>query len=174
MAEEKFEVKRDIRIWKFILTYVLLMGFFLLLIGLEPVKKILDINGVYTEMIIYLTALILKPFNIVQGISGSVINVKGLPMDVRFGCNGLEAFLIYTVAILAFPTRATKKLVGIIGGFFVLQILNVLRIAGLGLSGVYLKEYFEYLHIYVAQGIMIAVALVLFLVWLNYAAEKSV
>jgi len=173
MADEKPRGEKDIRIWKFIVTYVLLMGLFLLLIGLEPVKKILDINGVYTEMIIYLTAWILEPFNIVQGISGSVINVKGLTMDVRFGCNGLEAFLIYTVAILAFPTKVKKKIVGIVGGFFVLQILNVLRIAGLGLSGVYLKKYFEYLHIYVAQGIMIAVALVLFLFWLNYATGKS-
>ncbi|WP_028322802.1 exosortase H [Desulfatiglans anilini] len=173
MAEEKPRGEKDIRIWKFVVTYVLLMGLFLLLIGLEPVKKILDINGVYTEMIIYLTAWILEPFNIVQGISGSVINVKGLTMDVRFGCNGLEAFLIYTVAILAFPAQVRKKIVGIVGGFLVLQILNVLRIAGLGLSGVYLKKYFEYLHIYVAQGIMIAVALVLFLFWLNYATGKS-
>ena len=59
-----------------------------------------------------------------------------------------------------------------VAGFFVLQILNVLRIAGLGLSGIYLKDYFHYIHIYVAQGMMIAVALVLFLVWLNYATQK--
>lgn len=173
MAEEKTGPKKDIRIWKFILTYVVLMGLFLLLISFEPIKKILDINGVYTDMIIYLTALILKPFNIVQGISGSIINVKGMAMDVKFGCNGLEAFLIYTVAILSFPTQAMKKLIGVVGGFVILQILNVLRIAGLGLSGYYLKEYFEYLHIYVAQGIMIAVALVLFLIWLNYATEQA-
>ena len=38
--------------------------------------------------------------------------------------------------------------------------LDHLRIAGLGLSGIYLKEYFHYIHIYVAQGMMIAVALV--------------
>lgn len=148
------------------------MGLFLILIGLEPIKKVIDINGLYTNMIVYLSGLILKPFGIVEGIRGSVISLKGLALDVRFGCNGLEAFLIYTVALLSFPAGVQKKFVGITGGFVVLQILNVLRIAGLGLSGIYFKQYFYYLHIYVAQGMMIAIALVIFLIWLNYATQK--
>lgn len=164
--------RRNLLVWKFIVTYVLLMGMFLLIIGLEPIKRVLDINGLYTRMIVYFSALLIQPFGIVEGVDGSIISLKGLALDVRFGCNGLEAFLIYTVAILAFPAGALRKMVGIVGGFLVLQVLNVLRIAGLGLSGIYLKAYFHYIHIYVAQGMMIAVALVLFLVWLNYATEK--
>ncbi len=148
------------------------MGLMLLLIGLEPVKQVLDINGLYTEGVVYVTALLLKPFNIVQKIMGSIITLKGMSLDVRFGCNGLEAFLIYLVAVLSFPAGKIKKSVGIIGGFLCLQILNVLRIAGLALSAVYLKEYFHYIHIYIAQGMMIAIALVLFLTWLNYATKK--
>lgn len=172
MAQKETTGRKNLLVWKFILTYIVLMGLFLLIIGLEPIKKVLDINGLYTNMIVYFSALLIKPFGIVQGVSGSIISLKGLSLDVRFGCNGLEAFLIYTVAILAFPATAASKVIGIVGGFLVLQILNVLRIAGLGLSGIYLKEYFHYIHIYVAQGMMIAVALVLFLVWLNYATEK--
>ncbi len=163
---------KNIVIVKFVITYVVLMGLFLLIIGLEPIKKILDINGLYTNMIVYLSALAIEPFGIVEGVSGSIIRLKGLALDVRFGCNGLEAFLIYTVAILSFPAGVRQKIIGVTVGFLILQVLNVLRIAGLGLSGIYLKEYFHYLHIYVAQGLMIAAALVLFLVWLNYAAEK--
>ena len=148
------------------------MGLFLLLIGFESIKKILDINGLYTVMIVYLSDLALKPFGIVKGISGSVISLKGVALDVRFGCNGLEAFLIYTVATLSFPASIKKKIIGITGGFVVLQVLNIMRIAGLGLSGIYLRQYFYYIHIYVAQGIMIALALICFLLWLNYATEK--
>ena len=148
------------------------MGLCLLLIGLDPIKKVFDINGLYTEMIVYLTALILKPFGIIQGINGSVINLKGLSMDVRFGCNGLEAFMIYMVAVLSFPGGKGKKFIGIIVGFGLLQFFNILRIAGLGIIGVYLKDYFYYFHIYVAQGIMIAIAFVLFLLYLNYATQK--
>ena len=172
MAKRVAKDKKNLSIWKFILTYVLLMGLFMTLIGLEPIKKVMDINGLYTHMIIYFTELLLRPFGVVQGISGTVINVKGMSMDIRFGCNGLEAFLIYTVGILSFPAGFEKKIVGIIGGFLVLQILNILRIGLLGLSGVYLAKYFQYIHIYVAQGVMIAIALVIFLVWLNYAAKE--
>ena len=159
-------------IWRFIITYLILMALFLFLIGLEPIKKVIDINGLYTKMIVSLTALSLSPFGIVQGVKGSVIHLKGISLDVRFGCNGLEAFLIYTVAILSFPAKREKKLWGILAGFFIIQALNILRIVSLGLSGIYLKGYFYYLHIYVAQGIMIAVALVLFFSWLYYATEK--
>lgn len=172
MAKEVPKDKKDISIWKFIITYVVLMGLFMTLIGLAPIKKVMDINGLYTHMIIYFSELFLKPFGVVQGISGSVINVKGMAMDVRFGCNGLEAFLIYMVGVLSFPAGLQKKIVGVVGGFLVLQILNVLRIGLLGLSGVYFAKYFKFIHIYVAQGMMIAIALVIFLVWLNYAIKK--
>jgi len=50
--------------------------------------------------------------------------------------------------------------------------LNVLRIAGLGLTAVYSQKYFYAIHYYVAQGFMIALALVVFLGWLNYASKK--
>ena len=80
--------------------------------------------------------------------------------------------MIYSVGILSFPATIKKKAVGIIGGFFLLQILNVFRIAGLGLTGIYAKSYFHYVHIYVAQGMMIAAAFVLFLFWLSYATKE--
>jgi exosortase/archaeosortase family protein len=165
------QVQKRTMAMKFVVTYVLLMGLLLLLIGLKPVKEVLDINGLYTQMILALTTLALEPFGIVQNVSGSIIYLSGISMEVSFGCNGLEAFLIYTVGIIAFPSPKIFKIWGIVGGFVILQILNVLRITGLGLSGVYLPQYFEILHIYVAQGIMIALALILFLIWMHYASR---
>lgn len=169
LREEKI---KTVSVGRFVLTYVVLMGVFLLAISLESVKGVLDINGLYTRMIVDLTGILLKPFGILDGVQGSVIHLRGLSLDVKFGCNGLEAFLIYTVAVLAFPARMVKKAVGISAGFLILQGLNVARIAALGLSGIYLKDYFHYIHIYVAQGIMIVLALVIFLVWLNYALRN--
>ncbi len=164
---------KNIVIVKFIIMYIALMGLFLLLIGLESIKAVLDINGLYTNMIVYLSALALAPFDVVEGVAGSLIRLKGLTLDVRFGCNGLEAFLIFTVAILSFPAGVRQKITGVAAGFLILQVLNVLRIAGLGLSGIHLKEYFHYIHVYVAQGMMIAAARVLLLIWLDPAEEKS-
>jgi exosortase H (IPTLxxWG-CTERM-specific) len=166
------EKGRGVSIHRFVITYIVLMGLFLLAISLKGIKEMVDINGLYTGLIVYLSGLALEPFGIVHSVQSSIIHLKGLSLDVKFGCNGLEAFLIYTVAVLAFPARTAKKVVGIVAGFLILQVLNVVRIAALGLSGIYLKDYFHYIHIYVAQGIMIVLALVIFLLWLNYALEK--
>ncbi len=160
--------------WRFATIYVALMGLFLLAIGLEPVKQVLDINGLYTRFVVYLSSLLLKPFGIVEQIDGPLIHLNQGPiLDVKFGCNGLEAFLIYSVAVLAYPAKAKSKTMGIIGGFVILQGLNIVRIAGLALSAIYIPDYFEYIHIYVAQGIMIAIALVLFLTWLHFTAVQK-
>jgi len=159
-------------VWKFIVTYVVLMAIALLIIALEPVKRVVDINDLYSNMLVQITAFLLKPFGIVEGTRGPIIDLKGITLNVRFGCNGLEAFVIYAVAIISFPVATAKKLWGILVGLVIIQLLNIIRILALGMSGVYFKTYFEYIHIYVAQGIMIALALVLFLVWLHYATEK--
>lgn len=160
---------------KFIFTYVVLMGLFLLLIGLEPIKNVLDIDGAYSGMIVRLTAFVLSPFEIVRSVYGSVIQVKqGVALDVKFGCNGLEAVLIYAIAIVSFPAAKWHKIQGVIIGFIGLQMINILRIASLVVCSVYYKQFFHYMHIYVAQGIMIAVALLFFLVWLNYVTEKPI
>ncbi len=157
---------------RFLTTYLFLMVVIALAMSLEVVKKVVDINGLYTIFIIKATAFVLRPFKLVQGVDGSIIHLKGISLDVKFGCNGLEAFLIYTVAILAFPSPWKKRLIGILGGFLVIQFFNVLRIAALGYCGVHFSKYFYIFHIYVAQGIMIAIAFATFLFWLGYVNEK--
>ena len=157
---------------RFLATYVLFMGALALVMSLEPIKRVIDINGVYTDFIVRATAFVLKPFGFVRGVQGSVIHLQGISLDVKFGCNGLEAFLIYMVAILAFPAHWKEKLWGILAGFVVIQILNVARIAALGYCGVHFASFFHIFHIYVAQGIMIAIAFALFLFWLSNVVKE--
>ena len=85
---------------------------------------------------------------------GQLITIAGISLYVKFGCNGLEAVLIYAGAILSFPATWKKKLLGIIAGFIVIQIVNIIRIVALAYSCIYFKNLFEYIHIYIAEGIM--------------------
>jgi exosortase/archaeosortase family protein len=77
------------------------------------------------------------------------------------------------VAVIAFPSSCKRRLIGIAAGFAVIQVVNVLRIAGLAYTGVHFPGIFEYIHIYIAQGIMIAVALGVFFVYLWYATSNA-
>ncbi|GBE02609.1 transmembrane exosortase [bacterium BMS3Bbin06] len=170
--EKKAGQRRTVDVKRFVITYLLLMGGFFFLIGFKPIQDVIDLNGLYTGVIVFLTSKILYLVNIKTSIEGSIIRLPSIALDVKFGCNGLEAVMIYSVAVIAFPASVRTKLTGIIAGFFVIQAINVIRIAGLAYSGVYYKELFKVIHIYVAQGVMIAVALGMFLIYLNYA-EKS-
>ena len=161
----------SLSVLRFILTYIILMGVFFLLIGLEPVKQVLDINGGYSEAIVILTAKILGIFGITSTYSGTLINLPSITLDVAFGCNGLEAVMIYTVAVLTFPATWKNKIIGIVGGFLVIQVLNLIRIVALAYAGVYHRDLFEVIHIYVAQGVMIAVALGTFVLYLSYLSH---
>jgi exosortase H (IPTLxxWG-CTERM-specific) len=167
--DEKQKRKDGISVWRFAVTYLALMGSFFLLIGLKPVQNVLDLNGLYTKGVVILTSKILEVLTIPSTYQGSVIKLPSTALDVRFGCNGLEAVMIYSVAVIAFPASWKDKLMGIFGGFLVIQVINILRISSLAYSAIHFKDLFEYIHIYIAQGMMIAVSLGVFFIYLNYA-----
>ena len=173
-SKKILKIRKDsISIKRFAITYLILMSIFFLLIGLKPVQKIMDLNGLYTDGVVKVTAKILGIAGIPCIYKDSIIQMPSIALDVRFGCNGLEAVMIYSVAVIAFPSSWHKKLIGIIAGFLILQVINILRIAALAYSGIYLDGLFEYIHIYVAQGIMIAISLSIFFIYLNYARKTS-
>ncbi len=157
---------------RFLVVYLSLMTSFFFLVAFNPVRKIIDLNGLYSRLVVFLAVLVLRIFGVFTHSEGSIIYLKGMSMNVLFGCNGLEAFLIYAAAVLSFPAPRRRKLWGLLVGFLILQPLNIIRIVLLGFVGLYLKDYFYYFHFYVAQGIMVAVALVLFLGWLSHVTNK--
>ncbi|MEK6672658.1 MAG: exosortase H [Nitrospirota bacterium] len=165
--------KPTVSLGRFALTYILLMGAFFVIIGFKPIQDVIDLNGLYTKGVVFLTVSVLKMANIPCTYQGSVINLPSIALDVKFGCNGLEAVMIYSVAVIAFPAAIKKKLIGIVAGFVIIQVINILRIAALAYSGIYFQKLFEYIHIYVAQGMMIAISLGIFFMYLSYADEQK-
>jgi exosortase H (IPTLxxWG-CTERM-specific) len=149
------------------------MGGFFFLIGFKPIQNIIDLNGLYTKSIVSMTSKVLQAIGIQSSVKGSIIYLPSIALDVRFGCNGLEAVMIYTVAVLSYPARWRMRAVGIIVGFIVIQVLNIIRLVALGYAGVHMKEIFEIVHLYIAQGMMIAVALATFVLYLHYATKRE-
>lgn len=178
-AKAKRKITKEVKashgvgIKRFAVTYLVLMGVFFFLIGFTPLQKIVDINGLYTRGVVATTAKVLGILNIPCTYQGSIIQLPSISLNVQFGCNGLEAVMIYSVAVIAFPAPWKKKLIGISTGFLIIQVVNILRIAALGYSGIHFKSLFEYIHIYIAQGMMIAVSLGVFFLYLNYAQERK-
>jgi exosortase H (IPTLxxWG-CTERM-specific) len=171
--QPKSENAPKLSIRRFIITYLILMAGFFFIIGFTPLQKIIDVNGMYTRGVVLITSEILTALHIPSSCNGSIIHLPSISLDVRFGCNGLEAVMIYSVAVLAFPATWRKKIYGIIAGFLIIQAINIVRIVGLAYAGVYFQNIFHYIHIYVAQGIMIAIALGTFFLYLAFTKTNA-
>ena len=169
--DKKSGLRQTLSIKRFAVTYLVLMSLFFLLIAWTPIKNAIDLNGLYTKAIVFITAKILEIMGMLCTSQGSVITISGTSLDIKFGCNGLEAVMIYSVGIISFPATWKKKFLGIVAGFIVIQIINIIRIVVLAYSSIYFKTLFEYIHIYIAQGMMIAIALGIYLLWIGYAKE---
>jgi exosortase H (IPTLxxWG-CTERM-specific) len=154
---------------RFAVTYVLLMAALFLVLGWSPIQNIVDVNGLYSRSVATLTCRVLEMLGVPNSYQGSVITLPSVALDVKFGCNGLEAVLILGVAIIAFPALWRYKMLGVATGFVVLQVVNILRIAALAYSAVNFERYFDYVHTYIAQGMMIALSLGIFLIYIRYA-----
>lgn len=172
VAKER-DGRGSVSIKRFAFIYLILMGAFFFVIGYTPLQKIIDVNGAYTQWVVLVTARLLGVMHIPCVVHNSILDLPAISLDVRFGCNGLEAVMIYSVAVIAFPATWKKRIFGILAGFIVIQIINVVRIAGLAYAGVHFKGIFEYIHIYVAQGLMIAVSLGIFFIYLRYARSDD-
>ena len=166
--------KKNSSLKRFLAIYLILTGIFFLLISLEPVRRVVDINGLYTEFIVLVTSKTLLLLGIPVEYKGHILELSSFALDIRFGCNGLEAVIIYSVAVLPFPTVWKKRALGILFGFIGIQVVNVLRIVLLALIAVYHMDIFEIAHLYVFQGIMIVVSFGIFLVFVDFANHGKI
>jgi hypothetical protein len=112
-----------VSIKRFVVTYLLLMGVFFFIISFVPLQKVIDVNGGYTRGVVVATSKVLAVLSVPSTSSGSIIRLPSIALDVKFGCNGLEAVMIYSVAVIAFRL-VEKKTHGLAAGFAVIQVVN--------------------------------------------------
>ena len=171
--DKKEKGRAAISVRRFLIIYCVLMFIFLGITWFKPVHKVVDVDERYSQSVVVATSKVLALLGVPFTAQGSVIELPGLALDVRFGCNGLEAVMIYSIAVLAYPAHWKKKIVGIAAGFLLLQAANILRIVLLVYSGMHLKNFFQYIHTYIAQTIMIILSLILFFLYLDRATSST-
>ncbi|HUO85083.1 MAG TPA: exosortase H [Thermoanaerobaculia bacterium] len=98
-------------------------------------------------------------------ITGTVIASSQFGVDIKNGCNGVEAMLLVLAAIFAFPATWISRVVGILAGAIAVQLLNFIRIVSLYLLGRYYPEIFQLFHTGVWQILIILAGVGIFLLW---------
>jgi exosortase/archaeosortase family protein len=88
-------------------------------------------------------------------------------------CTGLEAVILLLPAILVFPADWRAKAVGVLLGLGVMAVVNFLRVVSLCYVATYSATALHMGHLYVWPVVVIVVALVTLLVWVERFAHPS-
>jgi exosortase/archaeosortase family protein len=82
---------------------------------------------------------------------------------------------IFLAAVLAFPTGLVPRAIGAVGGLAALYVINILRLATLGIIGAMDaspgQKWFNFIHEYVWQGIFIVFVVAVWMLWIEFVVK---
>jgi archaeosortase B (VPXXXP-CTERM-specific) len=99
-------------------------------------------------------------------LAGKVVVFQGFAVKIIEECTGIYEVLIYSAAVLAFPTTISKRLIGLAMGLPLLYLFNVVRIGVLIVVGRYAPDYFDLMHLYFWQATLILMITSVWLFWI--------
>lgn len=140
----------------------------------------ITINAVDQHVVLPFTAALARISGAALNLIGETVSVAGtviagprFAVDIRGGCNGLEAVVFVCAAMLAFHAPLKKRVIGALAAAIILEALNVIRIDSLYLLGVYHRNIFEMFHLAVWQTLMFGAAVLLFLIWTSRVTPRD-
>ena len=125
----------------------------------------------YLQANAWLANAILRLFGTNSQVSDVTIHTPQFAIAIRRGCDAVEPSWLLCAAILSFPAPIRSKLVGMMVGILVLQVLNLARIVTLFWIGIKLPAFFNSAHLEVWPTVFIIVAITLFVSWKVWATE---
>lgn len=144
----------------------LLLGLFGLEL-LQPVQQ--HLIEPWTALLARACVALVTLFDSHAAAAGKVLwnPATGFGVSIEPGCNGIEACIVLTAAMLAFPTTWRHRALGLVIGIFLVQALNVGRVISLFYLGQWDADAFRIAHEYVWQGLIMLDVLIVWLLWLR-------
>ncbi len=163
--------------WKTYRLEIRFLVVFLLLLGAS--FTLISLNWVNDQLIEPFTAGVAKTSGGVLKLLGQPIRMKDtmilserFSVNIKNGCNGVETMLIFAAAVLAFPATWKSRLQGLALGLVAIQLINLVRVVALYLTGAYLPKLFDTSHTVVWQSIVILFGVLLWIFWANRFAAR--
>jgi exosortase H (IPTLxxWG-CTERM-specific) len=153
----------------FLLLFTLLLGGGFALISLNWVND--RAVEPFTSAVAHTSGAALRLLGQDVTVHGTLLRSPRFAVNVRNGCNGIEAWLIFLAAVLAFPAPARARLQGLAVGAVAIQAVNLVRVVALFLTGVYSPRLFDASHTVVWQSLVILASVVLWIVWARRVAS---
>jgi exosortase H (IPTLxxWG-CTERM-specific) len=157
--------RRNRREITFLVLFVVLLGGSFSLISLNWVND--HVIEPFTGDVALLSGAVLNLFGQHVALRGTVIQGPHFAVNIRNGCNGVEAMLIFLAAVLAFPAPWRWRLAGLVLGILAIQIVNLVRVVSLYLTGAYFPRFFDASHTVIWQSVVILFGVLLWIFWAN-------
>lgn len=119
----------------------------------------------FTELVARGAVLLLRAVESGVGTAGTVMQSPRFALDVRNGCNGVEATILLAAAIIAFPATVRSRLIGLLVACVAIELLNVVRLSSLFWLGEHHRQVFDLFHVAVWQSLIILAAISMFVLW---------
>lgn len=159
-------------------TFVVVIFASFALLTYEPLVSRFDVAWGIAQISAWLSGAVLillgKLGGFPVGIDGTnLFSGDHFRVDVAPACSGAVPSMIYLAAVLAYPATRRAKAVGALLGFAVIHGANLIRIVILFLIGLFANEYFHDTHVYVAQSLVVALAVATWLYWAGRFAHDA-
>jgi len=158
--------------WKAYRQEIVFLVVFLILLGGSFTA--ISLPAVNDKVIEPFTAMIARASSIVLSLIGQGTTLEGtrifndtFAVNIKNGCNGVETMLIFCSAVLAFPATWKSKGWGSVLGLIAIQIVNLIRVVALFLTGVYFPKLFDASHTVIWQTVVILAGVLLWIFWAN-------
>lgn len=103
---------------------------------------------------------------------GAAIGSNDFSIDIKNGCDGLEAIAILVSGILIFPATKRQKVKGLLWGIGTLLLLNIVRIAGLFVIGLnFSKQIFDIMHVQGGFIVFTLISVLILFTWMNWVIQ---
>lgn len=150
---------------RFVALFLAYLGIasYLYPVARDRYKVILDVMTRGTTKLEYYMFL---PFVDQVSASKSNIIVDGYSVRIIEECTGIYEAIIFSAAVLAFPTSWTKRAIGIGMGVPIIYGFNLVRIMVLVIVGKYYPDGFEFMHLYFWQATLIIMITSVWALWI--------
>ncbi len=156
---------------RFLVIFILVLGIGFTLISLPAINDSLVVP--FTAGIAKVSAGVLDVIGQDVTLDGVQIRNQAFAVEILNGCNGIEAMTIFLAAVLAYPASWKSKAIGLVGGMIAIQIVNLIRVVALFLTGVYWPSFFHSSHTVIWQTVVIAAAVLLWIFWADRLAGPT-
>jgi exosortase/archaeosortase family protein len=109
----------------------------------------------------------------VSGYQIALLTGSEMKFSIILDCTGVYPFVILTALMIAFPTTAKKRIIGVLGAFLTTFVFNTARLILLIYIGHSSRENFQYAHVFIFQITFILLIVIYYLWWLSWIQKKT-